>query len=95
MSHAYKSQGCEASYCTKQLYAAGLCRKHYETSTAAHPAGKCSQDASKTEALLLENLSLSIDNDRLTERIDVMHQALSRIGFVLDDVIKGEAPDGA
>jgi hypothetical protein len=91
MTKAYKSLGCEAGYCTRQHYAAGLCRSHYQSSRLAHPAGRCPSNQAKTEALLIENLQLSMENDKLVERINVMRGALSKIGFILHDVAELEA----
>jgi len=91
MTRAYKSLGCEAGYCTRQHYAAGLCRSHYESSRAAHPAGRCPKNQAKTDALLLENLSLSMQNDELVERINYLRTALSQIGMLLHEAAEREA----
>jgi hypothetical protein len=78
MSKAYKSLGCEASYCTSQHYAGGLCRKHYKTSTAAHPAGK-GVSQSKIDALLLENIEMGFEIDELHAQVAKLASKVARL----------------
>lgn len=75
---AYKSLGCEADYCTKQLYAAGLCREHYESSRAAHPAGRAARERAKIGALMLENMSLTRENERLKKENKLLRSKLTK-----------------
>jgi hypothetical protein len=95
MTRAYKSLGCEAGYCTRQHYAAGLCRSHYESSRLAHPAGRCPSNKAKTEALLMENLELSLRCDELAHENEVLRSHLYKIGMIIHDAADREAPHGA
>lgn len=81
MSRAYKSLGCKADYCTSQHYAGGLCRKHYKTSTAAHPAGKGNSQA-KVDALLIENIEMGFEIDELRATVAKLVSRLSRMTSV-------------
>jgi len=80
MTKAYKSLGCEASYCASQHYAGGLCRKHYTTSRAAHPAGKGDGKA-KVDALLIENIEMGFKLEDLrgeVARLTQVNQSLQK-----------------
>lgn len=83
MSKAYKSLGCEAAYCTKQLYAAGLCRSHYESSRAEHPAGRKTWDQAKIGSILLENMSLARENERLKKENQNLRRKLTKAASIL------------
>lgn len=66
MTKAYKSLGCEADLCPRQHYAGGLCRKHYQSSKAVHPAALAqARNTAKVEALLLENITLGFQVEEL------------------------------